>query len=78
MCLPPSKRDLESIPRGNYRGELAAKGLVGKVSFYTSWSDTQVREEISSVFRPAFKMDSGIVPYIYMRYIHYDELTWSG
>lgn len=58
---------MESIPRENNRGELAAKGLVGKVSFSTSWSEAQVKEEISSVFRPAFKLETGILPYIYLR-----------
>ena len=67
VCLCLSEREMESIPRGNSRGELAARGLVGKVSFYTSWLEVQVKEEISSVFRPAFKLATGILPYIYLR-----------
>ena len=67
VCLRPSEREIESIPRGNNRGELAAKDLVGKVTFFTSWSDAMVREEISSVFRHAFKIETGVLPYIYLR-----------
>jgi hypothetical protein len=34
VCLPPSTRDIESIPSGNYRGKLAAKGKHLSVVLY--------------------------------------------
>ena len=67
VCLPPSDDEIISVPRGNVREQLAARGLIGKVFLNTIWDAAQIEEEISSVFQSVFKMTSGILPYVYLR-----------
>ena len=67
VCLPPSEEEIISVPRGIVRGQLAARGLIGKVSLNMIWTAAQIEEEISSVFRSVFKLAEGILPCVYLR-----------
>ena len=71
MCLPQSRKTLASngtikYPRGKYRSELAAMGLIGKIHLTSEMSEVDVRNEVTSVFRGPMKNDPNF-PFVYLQ-----------
>ena len=71
MCLPKSRKSLAlngtiKYPRGKYRSELAALGLVGKIHLTSEMTDADVRNEITSVFKVPMKNDPNF-PFVYLQ-----------
>ena len=79
VCLVPSmKGSAIAIPRGEKRAELAAFGLVGKVSINSSWKVADVKREITSVFASAFSLKKGeILDFDYLRLANSRKLVIS-
>ncbi len=59
MCLPLSSASTFRIPRGDSRAKLAQDGLTGKISFTSDWSEAQLREEMTAIFRRTFALSMG-------------------
>ncbi|CAJ1074951.1 uncharacterized protein LOC113053478, partial [Xyrichtys novacula] len=64
VCLPFSSSSSVSsstlrIPRGDSRAKLAQDGLIGKISFTSDWSEAQLRDEITAIFRRTFALPIG-------------------
>lgn len=56
VCLPLSSASTLCIPRGESRAKLAQDGLIGKISFTSDWSEAQLKEEITAIFRRTFAL----------------------
>ena len=57
-----------SCPKGNDRGDLAERGLIGKVTISSNWSEDEVKEEITSVFKDVLKLEpSAQLSFTYFR-----------
>lgn len=55
------------IPRGDTRTRLAQAGLVGKISFTTEWSEDQLKNEITAIFRGPFGLsEHQMLPFNYL------------
>lgn len=69
VCLKKEEGQLVfQIPRGPTRAKLHQLGLIGKVSINNQWDALEVREEISSIFAKAFKLEDGkVLPFTYLR-----------
>lgn len=59
VCLPLSSASTLCIPRGQSRAKLAEDGLIGKISFTSDWSEVQLKEEITAIFRRTFALPTG-------------------
>lgn len=59
VCLPLSSASTLCIPRGQSRAKLAEDGLIGKISFTSDWSEVQLKEEITAIFRKTFALPVG-------------------
>ena len=59
VCLPFSSASTICIPRGDSRANLAQDGLIGKISFTSDWSEAQLREEMTAIFRRTFALSMG-------------------
>lgn len=59
MCLPLSSASMLHISRRESRAKLAQDGLIGKISFTSDWSGTELREEITANFRRTFGLHIG-------------------
>lgn len=59
VCLPFSSASTIRIPRGDSRAKLAQDGLVGKISFTSDWTETELRDEMTSIFRRTFGLSIG-------------------
>ncbi|XP_026074339.1 uncharacterized protein LOC113053478 [Carassius auratus] len=59
VCLPFSSASTFRIPRGDSRANLARDGLIGKISFTSDWSEAQLKEEMSAIFRRTFALSMG-------------------
>ncbi|KAJ7391271.1 hypothetical protein OS493_019403 [Desmophyllum pertusum] len=59
ICIPVAAFSVGmSCPKGNDRGELAERGLIGKATICSNWSDNDVREEITSIFKDVFLLQN--------------------
>ncbi|XP_073714923.1 uncharacterized protein [Misgurnus anguillicaudatus] len=59
VCLPFSSASTFRIPRGDSRANLARDGLIGKISFTSDWSEAQLKEEMTAIFRRTFALSMG-------------------
>ncbi|XP_065106167.2 uncharacterized protein [Paramisgurnus dabryanus] len=59
VCLPFSSASTFRIPRGDSRANLARNGLIGKISFTSDWSEAQLKEEMTAIFRRTFALSMG-------------------
>ncbi|KAF1371434.1 hypothetical protein PFLUV_G00278370 [Perca fluviatilis] len=59
VCLLFSSASTFRIPRGDSRANLARDGLIGKISFTSDWSEAQLKEEITAIFRRTFALSMG-------------------
>lgn len=59
VCLPFSSAMTFRIPRGESRANLAQNGLIGKISFTSEWSEAQLQEEMTAIFRRTFALFVG-------------------
>lgn len=51
-----SKASTFRIPRGESRAKLAKDGLIGKISFSSEWTEAQLREEVTAIYRKSFSL----------------------
>ncbi|CAM4685381.1 unnamed protein product [Leuciscus chuanchicus] len=59
VCVPFSSASTFRIPRGDSRANFAREGLIGKISFTSDWSEAQLREEMTAIFRRTFALSMG-------------------
>ena len=55
VCLPPVSSPNCVIPRGETRSKLVQNGMVAKMSFESTWSETQIAAEIYALFHHLFE-----------------------
>ena len=55
VCLPPVNGPNCIIPRGETRSKLVENGMVAKMSFESTWNETQIAAEIYALFHHLFE-----------------------
>ena len=55
FCLPPITSQNIPIPRGESRSRLIENGLVAKMTFESTWTETQMSAEIYGLFSHLFE-----------------------
>ena len=60
VCIPPNNFESNSIPipRGENRASLMEAGLVAKLSFDSTWNETQICAEIYGLFKQYFENEN--------------------
>ena len=59
-CIPPNNFESSSTPtpRGENHASLMEAGLVAKLSFDSTWNETQIRAEIYRLFKQYFENEN--------------------
>lgn len=67
VCLISANEEVD-VPRGKNRGLLQSRGLVGKITLNSLWTQDEVQNEVTSVFRHTFSIpDDQLLHYTYLQ-----------
>ena len=67
ICIPDSKSSQNiSYPRGKYRSQLGEDGLIGKIRLISTMTESEVMDEVRSVFQEAMSNRSDF-PFVFLQ-----------
>jgi hypothetical protein len=80
FCLPPINGQNIPIPRGETRSKLVENGMVAKMTFESTWNETQMSAEIYGLFHHLFEDENTrMFTFQYLRYLRgLSKITRGG